>query len=110
MNASKYINLANGCIDANSSFRKYLKANYDFTCTCPVCSLPESEIAASDERLTKITQLGRIFTSWGTGAISGSEASRVAKEIWALGGEEGYWSERGRLAADMAYVAAAHLE
>lgn len=110
MNAGKYVYLSNGCIYTNNSFRNYLKANYDFTCTCPVCSLPEVEVAASDERLTRMTLLGQVFTSWGTGAISGIEASRVAKEIWALGEEEGYWSERGRLAADMAYVAAAHFE
>lgn len=72
--------------------------------------MSEADIAASDERLTKMSLLGQIFTSWGTGAISGAEASRIAKEIWALGEEEGYWSERGRLAADMVYVAAAHFE
>lgn len=42
--------------------------------------------------------------------MSGREAVEIAKEIWAIGEEEEYWSERGQLAADAAWVAASHSE
>jgi len=42
------------------------------------------------------------------GAIDGKEAIGIGKQIWKLGEEEGYVSERGQLASDMAHVAAAH--
>jgi hypothetical protein len=50
------------------------------------------------------------LSAWGHGAIDGREAIRFVKRIWALGEEEGYTSERGRLAADAMLVAAAHSE
>ncbi len=50
------------------------------------------------------------FTGWGTDAITGKECIDTARAIWKLGEEEGYWSERGRLAADACWVAAAHSE
>lgn len=49
------------------------------------------------------------FASWQHG-LSGKDALDVARRIWAVGGEEGYLSERGQLAADAALVAAAHSE
>jgi hypothetical protein len=48
--------------------------------------------------------------TWGHGAIDGREAIRLVMRIWAIGEEEGYTSERGRLAADAMLVAAAHAE
>ncbi|KAL5520000.1 hypothetical protein ACEPAG_1660 [Sanghuangporus baumii] len=86
----------------------YLKSNYDFTCTCSVCSLSEVESRISDERLSKMTNLYQTFATWGRGEIDGVTASRTAKDIWELGEQEGYWSERGRLAGDVVYVASAH--
>lgn len=50
------------------------------------------------------------FASWQHGSLSGKDALDVARRIWAVGGEEGYLSERGQLAADAALVAAAHSE
>lgn len=50
------------------------------------------------------------FRSWQDGSMSGQHALDIARRIWALGEEEGYWSERGQLAADAAWVAAAHAE
>ncbi|KAL5524496.1 hypothetical protein ACEPAF_9636 [Sanghuangporus sanghuang] len=86
----------------------YVKSNYDFTCTCSVCSLHEVESRTSDERLSKMTDLYQTFATWGRGKIDGVTASRIAKDIWELGEQEGYWSERGRLAGDVVYVASAH--
>lgn len=91
-------------------FRDYLKENYDFSCNCAVCSLPEVESKASDFRLSRMSSLYRRFKTWGQGEIDGREAIMVVNEIWGLGTQEGYWSERGRLAADAAYVAASHSE
>lgn len=65
---------------------------------------------ASDARLVKMAQLKRQFGTWGNGDISGREAVEIAREIWRLGEEEGYWSERGQLAADAVWVAASHSE
>jgi hypothetical protein len=48
--------------------------------------------------------------TWGRGTIDGREAIRLVKQIWAIGEEEGYTSERGRLAADAMLVAVAHAE
>jgi hypothetical protein len=50
------------------------------------------------------------LSTWGHGAIDGREAIRVVKQIWDIGEEEGYTSGRGRLAADVVLVAAAHAE
>ena len=50
------------------------------------------------------------FTTWQDGSLTGKQALDVAREIWSVGEEEGYWSERGQLAADAAWVAAAHSE
>ena len=50
------------------------------------------------------------LATWGSKRISGTEAIRLVKKIWKLGDEEGYWSERGVLADDAAWVAAAHSE
>jgi hypothetical protein len=50
------------------------------------------------------------FAKWIDGSINGIEALNHVRKIWRLGEEEGYWSERGRLAADAAWVAAGHSE
>ena len=50
------------------------------------------------------------FARWGMEEITGPEAVEIAKEIWAIGEDEGYWSERGQLAADVTWVAASHSE
>jgi hypothetical protein len=65
---------------------------------------------ASDDRLTTMNDLYRRLGTWGRGTIDGREAIRLVKRIWAIGEEEGYTSERGRLAADAMIVAAAHAE
>ncbi|KZT28875.1 hypothetical protein NEOLEDRAFT_1086618 [Neolentinus lepideus HHB14362 ss-1] len=93
--------------------RNYLSSQYAFNCTCAVCSLPEPASRASDRCLEAMTHLYSKFASWGAGAIDagaidGREAVDVARAIWKLGDEEGYWSERGRLAGDVVWVAAAH--
>ncbi|TDL17705.1 SET domain-containing protein, partial [Rickenella mellea] len=88
--------------------RHFLEENYGFTCGCSTCSLLEPLSKASDDRLTRMTALYSRFASWGHSVIDGKEAIRVANRIWSIGADEGYWSERGRLAADAAHVAAAH--
>lgn len=57
-----------------------------------------------------MSELYARFASWGSRTINGAEAISTVHRIWSLGTEEGYWSERGRLAADAAWVAAAHSE
>lgn len=54
-------------------------------------------------------ELKRIST-WSDRKITGGEAIVAARKIWQAGEEEGYWSERGQLAADAARVAASHSE
>ncbi|KAH9179263.1 hypothetical protein EDB89DRAFT_1926225 [Lactarius sanguifluus] len=76
--------------------RRHLMQTYDFHCACVCCTLPDKESKDSDERLTTM------------GLIDGRDAIRLVERIWATGAEEGYTSERGRLAADAALVAAAH--
>ena len=75
-----------------------------------MCSLQGLESQLSDKRLSEMTSLGQKFASWGSYQIDGNTASHIANTIWGLGEEEGYWSERGRLAADMVHVAAVHSE
>ncbi|KAF5382537.1 hypothetical protein D9615_002829 [Tricholomella constricta] len=93
---------------SRSDRRALLKENYGFTCMCRVCSLPDNESHASDKRLLAITDGYSRFATWGPKNITGIEAIEAVRTIWAVEDEEGYWSERGRLAADAAYVAAAH--
>ncbi|KAF8635948.1 hypothetical protein AX15_000115 [Amanita polypyramis BW_CC] len=88
--------------------RAYLAEHYGFECRCSICSLPDDLSRASDERLSNMVSLYARFSSWDAGEISGQEAVETANLIWKVGDEEEYWSERGRLAADVAWVAAAH--
>ncbi|OSD07139.1 SET domain-containing protein [Trametes coccinea BRFM310] len=90
--------------------REFLREHYGFECQCAVCSLPDDLSAKSDERLNAMSELYARFSSWQHERISGSEATATAVSIWRLGEEEGYWSERGQLAADVIHVAAAHSE
>lgn len=57
-----------------------------------------------------MTGLYTQLASWQHGTLTGKEAVQIVADIWRLGEAEGYWSERGRLAADAAWVAAAHSE
>lgn len=88
--------------------RNYLAKNYGFQCECASCSLPQEKSVESDLRLVKMTDLYKHFATWGNDTISGEECVKTAREIWKVGEEEGYWSERGRLASDACWVAAAH--
>lgn len=72
--------------------------------------MPDKESKDSDKRLTTMSNLYDRLSTWGKKLIDGSDAIRLVERIWAIGDEEGYTSERGRLAADAALVAAAHSE
>jgi hypothetical protein len=50
------------------------------------------------------------LATWAQGTLSAADAIQEARRIWAIGEEEGYWSERGQLAADATHVAAASSE
>ena len=50
------------------------------------------------------------FAGWSAGEANPADVVSEANRIWDLGEKEGYWSERGRLAADAAWVSAAHSE
>jgi hypothetical protein len=93
-----------------STNRNYLVENYGFHCMCKCCALSDEESKASDVRLSTMNDLYERLRTWGRGAIDGREAIRLVKRIWAIGDEEGYTSERGRLAADAMLVAVAHAE
>jgi len=88
----------------------FLSQNYGFHCACDVCSLSDTQSLESDKRLTKISENYQQFATWGSRQINGIEAIRVVNRIWNIEEEEGYWSERGQLAADAAWVAASHSE
>jgi hypothetical protein len=90
--------------------RTYLKDAYGFHCTCSVCSLPSRSSRMSDERLSKMTALHQELSEWASGRMTGEDAIAIINDIWRIGEQEGYWSERGRLAADGVWVAAAHSE
>jgi len=99
-----------------SNRQAYLSEQYSFNCTCTTCSLSDELSKASDERLERINELYGKMRSWKPaagaeeikGEIDGKEVVGIGKEIWKLADEEGYLSERGQLASDMAHVAAAH--
>lgn len=90
--------------------RAYLEQNYGFRCTCSVCSLPEAKSKASDARLSRMASNWARFAKWIDESIDGVEALRLVREIWKDADEEGYLSERGRLAADAVWVSAGHRE
>jgi hypothetical protein len=90
--------------------RARLAEHYGFQCQCSVCSLAEEESRASDERLEAIAMAYKRFVAWAQGRVSGADAIAQVRKIWRLEDEEGYWSERGQLAADAAWVAASHSE
>ncbi|KAJ7644357.1 hypothetical protein FB45DRAFT_721193, partial [Roridomyces roridus] len=88
--------------------RQWLSQQYGFQCNCAVCSLDDAASKVSDDRLTAISQLYDRFSTWPRGAINGVEAIQIVNEIWKLQELEGYWSARGRLAADATLIAIAH--
>ncbi|KAL0960825.1 hypothetical protein HGRIS_005844 [Hohenbuehelia grisea] len=90
--------------------REYLAQTYGFHCSCACCSLPADQSRNSDIRLSAMAMLYSRLAEWGdpSKGVSGRQAIEFAREIITLGDEEGYVSERGRLAADAAWVAAAH--
>ncbi|KAK0201988.1 hypothetical protein DFS33DRAFT_1351269 [Desarmillaria ectypa] len=88
--------------------REFLSNHYGFHCACSVCSLPPSQSQASDERLNSISGLYKLFSTWGTHSISGTEAIDVVRRLWTLTNEERYFSERGQLFADAALVSLSH--
>ncbi|KAJ7505529.1 hypothetical protein B0H11DRAFT_1979181 [Mycena galericulata] len=88
--------------------REFLSHQYGFECSCAVCSLDAIASKASDERLTTISHYYGHLATWGSKTIDGLEAISTINKIWKLEDEEGYWSERGRLAADGAWIAASH--
>ncbi|KAJ6584695.1 hypothetical protein B0H19DRAFT_1318925 [Mycena capillaripes] len=88
--------------------REFLSQQYGFRCTCAVCSLDAAASAASDKRLSAISHYYGQVATWGTNTINGVEAISIINKIWKLEDEEGYWSERGRLAADGAWIASSH--
>ena len=102
--------IGTSCASNLSTNRNYLMQNYGFHCMCTYCTLTEEESKASNVRLSTMNGLYKRLRTWGGGAIDGREAIRLVKRIWAVGEEEGYTSERGRLAADAMLVAAAHAE
>ena len=50
------------------------------------------------------------LAKFATKEIDGKKAIQLAKSIWTVGEEEGYTSERGRLAHDAAIIALHHSE
>ncbi|PVF95147.1 SET domain-containing protein, partial [Serendipita vermifera] len=86
----------------------YLQQSYNFLCNCAACSLPRDESQASDARLSEMAKLKVDLGRWGQKKIGGEEATDLINKIWNLSEEEGYWSERGSLAWDGTWVAAAH--
>ena len=90
--------------------RAYLNQQYGFQCSCNVCSLPSELSKASDRRLTEISKLYQEFSNWGSHKINGVQAMEYIRKIWKLEEDEGYFSERGQLAADAAWIAASHSE
>jgi hypothetical protein len=90
--------------------RDFLAQHYGFHCACEVCSLPEAVSRQSDRQLVAMAALYRQLGKWSQGEISGKQAIAIVNDIWELGEKEGYWSERGQLAADAAQVAMAHSE
>lgn len=90
--------------------RAYLSQQYGFHCSCDVCSLPDELSKASDERLSEISRLYQEFSNWGNYKIEGAQAVDYIRKIWKVEEEEGYFSERGQLAADAAWIAASHSE
>lgn len=73
--------------------RAYLQEMYNFHCQCAVCSLPDNESKASDDRLLRMSRLKDDLGTWSHKGIGGIEATAIINQVWRLGDEEGYWSE-----------------
>ncbi|KAI4519111.1 hypothetical protein K525DRAFT_226858, partial [Schizophyllum commune Loenen D] len=90
---------------ARDDRRAHLKERYGFECNCSVCALPEAKSNALDRQLA---DMAHDYARLAEGKITGLEAIRTVRLLWRLGTSTGYHSERGRLAADAAWVADAH--
>ena len=91
-------------------YRAYLQEHYGFHCTCTTCSMPDDISEISDDRLSQLQNMQNELSQWAQGKIEGDKAIRLINEIWWVGSLEGYWSQRGRLAADAVTVALSHSE
>jgi hypothetical protein len=60
--------------------------------------------------LSLIARLYSELAKFATKEIDGKKAIQLVKSIWTVGEEEGYTSERGRLAHDAAIIALHHSE
>ncbi|KAH8822137.1 hypothetical protein DL96DRAFT_1620305 [Flagelloscypha sp. PMI_526] len=75
--------------------QKHLKSAYGFD-----CSLTNGYL--------EIRSVYNRFTRWMDGHIDGIEAIDLIHQYWSLSIAEGFWNERGQIAEEAAYVAAAH--
>lgn len=72
--------------------------------------MPDDISEISDDRLSQLQNMQNELSQWAQGKIEGDKAIRLINEIWWVGSLEGYWSQRGRLAADAVTVALSHSE
>lgn len=68
-----------------------LKAKFDFTCSCRLCSLPQDESRRSDEKFEKILQLDQLIERGGLDAIMSAplHTLRYVDQIVQLYNEQG---------------------
>lgn len=72
--------------------------------------MPDDISQTSDVRLSQMQNMHNELAQWAQGRIEGEKAIKLINEIWWVGSLEGYWSQRGRLAADAVVVALSHSE
>ena len=72
--------------------------------------MPDDISRTSDVRLSQMQNMQNELAEWAQGKIEGDQAIKLINEIWWVGSLEGYWSQRGQLAADAVVVALSHSE
>jgi hypothetical protein len=84
--------------------RAHLHKNYGFTCTCPICSLPDEESKKMDEKLLQFVPLYSTFHGYNSD-VPPVEAMNAMRDLWKLALETDYVGERGKWAQDASYAA-----
>jgi hypothetical protein len=74
--------------------QKELKECFKFDCACEICSLPPTELKASDARILRAQQLDRTIGNWDSARNSPAKVMKNGRKLLGIYREEGIIDDR----------------